>query len=71
VLAFYQRLGYVEVERLTGYYRGREDAVLLAKALRPALSVAHEEQELRFFGPDAAHLRDGDVPPTADRFRRP
>jgi ribosomal-protein-alanine N-acetyltransferase len=40
VLAFYQRLGYVEVERLAGYYRGREDAVRLAKALGPARSAA-------------------------------
>ena len=32
-LAFYRRLGYVELERLPGYYSGREDAIRLAKAL--------------------------------------
>lgn len=37
--AFYARLGYHEVQRLAGYYNGREACVQLAKVLRAA-SVA-------------------------------
>jgi len=41
-LAFYQRLGYAEVERLPRYYSGREDAVRLVRALRTAAPAAGE-----------------------------
>jgi ribosomal-protein-alanine N-acetyltransferase len=33
-LAFYRRLGYQEIDRVRGYYAGREDAVRLARSLR-------------------------------------
>jgi ribosomal-protein-alanine N-acetyltransferase len=32
-LDFYRRLGYQQIERIRGYYRGREDAVRLARTL--------------------------------------
>lgn len=56
-LAFYGRLGYVEVDRLAGYYRGREDAVRLAKTLRPAMPSAREPWSLPSFGAGAAERR--------------
>jgi len=36
-LAFYQKLGYVEIDRLARYYRGVLDAVRLEKTLRFAV----------------------------------
>jgi len=56
-LAFYHRLGYAEVERLAGYYGGREDAVRLAKALRRAVPVTREVWPVPSSGPGAAHRR--------------
>jgi ribosomal-protein-alanine N-acetyltransferase len=36
-LAFYQKLGYVQIDRITRYYRGVLDAVRLEKTLRSAV----------------------------------
>ena len=36
-LAFYQKLGYVQIDRLASYYRGVLDAVRLEKTLRFAV----------------------------------
>jgi ribosomal-protein-alanine N-acetyltransferase len=57
-LTFYRRLGYVEAERLAGYYQGREDAVRLAKTLRPAMPPTREAWSLPSFGAGAAQRRD-------------
>jgi len=39
-IAFYRRLGYQELERIAGYYQGVEDAVAMAKSLRPMIPGA-------------------------------
>jgi ribosomal protein S18 acetylase RimI-like enzyme len=36
--AFYRSQGYTELERISGYYQGTEDAVRLEKQLWPAVS---------------------------------
>ncbi len=39
-LGFYRRLGYEEIERVTGYYAGRETAVRMARNIRQPIVVS-------------------------------
>ncbi len=39
-IRFYQRLGFNRVERIAGYYQGREPAVILCRNLRSLLAAA-------------------------------
>ena len=39
-LQFYRRLGYQLVDRMPGYYQGRESALILCRALRPMVPEA-------------------------------
>ncbi len=38
-MAFYNRLGFYQIEELPGYYRGREAGVIFCKPLRPVFVV--------------------------------
>ncbi len=46
-IRFYRRLGFVDVDEAPGYYQGRESAVILGKAIRPAIDAARKQTSVR------------------------
>ncbi len=46
-LRFYRQLGFGAVDEARGYYQGRETAVILGKAIRPAIDAARNRTSIR------------------------
>ena len=48
-IRFYRRLGFVVVDEAPGYYQGREAAVILGQAIRPAIDAARKRISVRAY----------------------